>query len=101
MNLIEIRQGLYRKLVAQYGTSNRQVYGYIYEAQRIGDHNPILESSIALTVELVPNPTQRLRHYSKKSGYALSEAVTRALEAFMRKNRGRGKKQGHNKTDQA
>jgi predicted DNA-binding transcriptional regulator YafY len=88
-------------MVAQYGISKRQAYRYIQQAQRIGTHIPIPESKIAFTVKLAPNLIQKLRQYSKKSGHSLSEVVTLALETFLRKGRGRGRKQEHIKTDQA
>ena len=52
-------------------------------------------------VQLAPNLIQKLRQYSIKSGHSLSEVVTLALETFLRKGRGRGRKQEHIKTDQA
>jgi predicted DNA-binding transcriptional regulator YafY len=88
-------------MVAQYGISKRQAYRYIHEAQRIGTQISIPEPKIAFTVKLAPNLIQKLRQYSIKSGHSLSEVVTLALETFLRKGRGRGRKQEHIKTDQA
>lgn len=88
-------------MVAQYGISKRQAYRYIHEAQKIGAHIPIPEPKIAFTVKLAPNLIQKLRQYSIKSGHSLSEVVTLALETFLRKGRGRGRKKENLKTDQA
>ena len=56
---------------------------------------------IAFTVKLTPSLIQKLRQYSIKSGYSLSEVVSLALETFLRKGRGRGRKKENLKTDQA
>ena len=88
-------------MVAQYSISKRQAYRYIHEAQRIGSHIPIPESKIAFTVKLTPNLIQKLRQYSIQSGISLSQIVTLALETFLRRGRGRGRKQENIKTDQA
>jgi predicted DNA-binding transcriptional regulator YafY len=88
-------------MVAQYGISKRQAYRYIHEAQKIGTHIPIPESKIAFTVKLTPNLIQELRQYSIQSGISLSQIVTLALETFLRRGRGRGRKQENIKTDQA
>jgi len=88
-------------MIARYGISKRQAYRYIHEAQKIGSHIPIPEPKIAFTVKLNPKLIQKLRQYSIQSGRSLSEVVTLALETFLRKGRGRGKKQENIKTDQA
>ena len=88
-------------MIARYGISKRRAFRNIHEAQRIGAHIPIPEPKIAFTVKLAPNLIQKLRQYSIKSGHSLSEVVTLALETFLHKGRGRGRKQEHIKTDQA
>ena len=88
-------------MVVQYGISKRQAYRYIAEAQKIGTYIPIPESKIAFTVKLTPNLIQKLRQYSIQSGISLSQIVTLALEIFLRRGRGRGRKQEDIKTDQA
>lgn len=88
-------------MVVQYGISKRQAYRYIHEAQKIGSHIPIPEPKIAFTVKLTPKLIQKLRQYSIQTGHSLSEVVTQALETFLRKGRGRGKKQENIKPHQA
>lgn len=73
------------------GISLRQAYRYLEQAQAIGHTVPVVEPSIPVTFKLPGDVVRRLRAHSTASGLALSEIVTRALEAFLAAIRHRGR----------
>lgn len=77
-------------LAARYGISMRQAYRYVHEAEVLGKQVPIPEAKIAFTVKLSQRLIQELRQQTKYTGQTLSEIVTQALEAFLRKDRQSG-----------
>ena len=72
--------------------SYRQAYRYLQAAGQAGKKVPIPRPKIAFTVKLSQSLIQRVRDYAQSTGPSLSEIVTQALEAFLRKRRGRGEK---------
>ena len=79
-----------KELSSQYDISTRQAYRYVREARDIGKKIPIPDSKNAFTVKLSQGLIQKLRQHAKSTGHTISEIVTQALEAFLRKDRGSG-----------
>jgi predicted DNA-binding transcriptional regulator YafY len=74
----------------QFGLSRRQAYRYLQEAEVIGHSVPPAIASVPITLKLPANIVRDLRDYSKNSGLALSEIVSRAIAAFLATIRGHG-----------
>ena len=74
-------------LVATYGMSKRQAYRYLAEAQQRTQPVPVPQRKVAFTVKLPEGLVERLRQRARSSGQTLSELVSQALEAFLRKGR--------------
>ena len=81
-----------RVLSHRFEMSYRQAHRYLQAAEQAGKKVPIPRSKIAFTVKLSQSLIQRVRDYAQSTGHSLSEIVTQALEAFLRKRRGRGEK---------
>jgi predicted DNA-binding transcriptional regulator YafY len=77
-------------LMAQFGVSRRQAYRYIQEAQRRRHAMPVPEEKVVFTVKLPKSLVALIRLFSNSSGDSLSNIVTQALRAFL-KRRGHGR----------
>lgn len=71
--------------------SKRQAYRYLQAAQAQGRPVPVPERKIAFTVKLSEGLVQELRRRATQTGLSLSELVSQALEAFLRRGRRRGR----------
>ena len=79
-------------LAASYGMSKRQAYRYLNEAQKQPQPVPVPPRKIAFTVKLSEGLVQQVRQRARSSRQTLSELVSQALEAFLRKGREGGQK---------
>jgi len=79
-------------LVATYGMSKRQAYRYLNEARKRPHPVPVPPRKIAFTVKLSEGLVLQLRQRARSSGQTLSELVSQALDAFLRKGREGGQK---------
>ncbi|MHC4753008.1 MAG: ribbon-helix-helix protein, CopG family [Planctomycetota bacterium] len=77
-------------LAVRYDISIRQAYRYVREAELMGEKVPIPDPKIAFTVKLSQNLIHKLRKRATSTGQTISEMVTQAIEAFLRKDRGSG-----------
>lgn len=77
-------------LVGKFGLSRRQAYRYLEEAAAIGHAVPIGEAAVAITLKVPGSVIATLRAYAAASGLTQGEIVSRALAAFLGKERGRG-----------
>ena len=71
------------------GISPRQAYRYLQQARRLTAPVPVEDAKVAFTVKLSRGLVQELRSYAHGTGASLSDLVTRALTALLRR-RGRG-----------
>lgn len=90
-----LRQGLTpteagERLVATSGVSPRQAYRYVEQARRLKGPVPVEDAKVAFTVKLSESLVERLHRYAESTGETLSEIVSRALWAVLRRGRGRG-----------
>lgn len=74
-------------LVRRYQVSKQQAHRYIEQAQRAKRKLPVPEEKIVFTVKLPVSLTTRLRQLAGMSGKSLSDLVTQALEALLRRGR--------------
>ncbi len=79
-------------LVTRYGMSKRQAYRYLSEARQQPQPIPVPPRKVAFTVKLSKSLVKQLRQRARSSGQTLSELVSQALEAFLRKGRKDGQK---------
>src|SRR6266851_4738088 len=70
--------------------SPRQAYRYLQQAQRLKEPVPVSEAKLAFTVKLPHSLIHRVRLYATATGLSLSEVVSGALLALLRRGRGRG-----------
>jgi hypothetical protein len=77
-------------LMHRFGVSERQAYRYIQDAMRLKHHVPIPEQKIVFTVKLPKSLVSFLRHFADSTGDSLSNIVTHALTAFL-KRKGHGR----------
>lgn len=70
--------------------SLRHAYRYLEQAQQLKAPVPVGDVKVAFTVKLSRTLVQRLRSYASSTGLTLSEIVSRALLALLRRGRGRG-----------
>lgn len=80
-----------KALVGVYGMSTRQAYRYLRQAQAQRQPVPLPKRKLAFTVKLSEELIQELRQCATRTGQGLSELVTQALEAFLRRGRSRGR----------
>ncbi len=80
-----------RALVEAFGISKRQAYRYLHEAQSQGQPVAIPERKVAFTVKLPESLIHALRRHATLSEQSLSELVSQALEAFLRRSRRSGR----------
>ena len=78
------------RLAQDCAISPRQAYRYLQQAERLTAPVPIGEAKQAFTVKLPPSLIRRMRVYATATGASLSEVVSRALLAFLRRGRSRG-----------
>ncbi len=78
------------RMVRDRSLSKRQAYRYLKQAQRLKQDVPIADAKIAFTVKLSKVLVERLRPYASAKGLALSDVVSRALEAFLGRDNKRG-----------
>ena len=72
------------------GISPRQAYRYLQQARRLKAPVPVEDAKVAFTVKLSTGLVEELRRYARGTGSSLSDVVTRALAALLRRSRGRG-----------
>lgn len=77
-------------LVRRFGISKRQAYRYLDQARARDGPVPIPDRKVAFTVKLSEGLVEALRQHARVRGKRLSEIVTEALGAFLRRGRGRG-----------
>ena len=70
--------------------SPRQAHRYIQQAQQLKHPIPVSEGKLAFTVKLPRSVIQRVRVYARARKLRVSEVVTQALLALLRRGRGRG-----------
>ena len=74
-------------LARRYRVSKQQAHRYLEQAQRAKRKLPVPEEKIVFTVKLPVSLTTRLRRLAGSTGKSLSDLVTQALEAFLRRGR--------------
>ena len=72
------------------GISPRQAYRYLQQARRLKAPVPVEDAKVAFTVKLSKSLVQELRRYAHGTGSSLSDIVTRALWALLRRSRDHG-----------
>ncbi len=82
--------GAVERLARDCSISPRQAYRYLHQAQRLKKSVPVSEAKLAFTVKLPYGLIQHVRSYATATGLSLSEVVSRALLALLRRGRGRG-----------
>lgn len=78
------------RLVRDCGVSPRQAYRYLQLARRLKGPVPVGDAKVAFTVKLSRGLVQEVRAYARATGSSLSDIVSRALTALLRRGRGRG-----------
>jgi predicted DNA-binding transcriptional regulator YafY len=78
------------KLARESSISPRQAYRYLQQAQDLKEPIPIGDAKSAFTVKLSQGLIAKVRRYAGTTGLSISEVVTRALLAWLRRERGRG-----------
>lgn len=77
-------------LTRDFGLSRRQAYRYLEEAQAVTPAPAVAERAVTITLKVPGNIVRELRAYSASSGLTLSEAIRRAISAFLSAARGHG-----------
>ena len=90
-----LRQGLsppetIERLAAAARISWRQAYRYVQEARGLKRPLPVGEAKVVFTVKLPRSLVDQLHRYAETTGETLSEIVSRALWAVLRRGGGRG-----------
>ena len=90
-----LRQGLsaaeaVEHLVAASGISQRQAHRYLEQARQFSAPVAAVEAKVAFTVKLPQLLVERLHRYAETTGETLSEIVSRALWAMLRRGGGHG-----------
>ncbi|MEA3290975.1 MAG: ribbon-helix-helix protein, CopG family [Pseudomonadota bacterium] len=80
-----------KALVEVYGMSKRQAYRYLHAARTQGEPVAVPERKVAFTVKLSESLIHALRRHATLTEQSLSELVTQALEALLRRDRRRGR----------
>ena len=78
------------ELARECSISLRQAHRYIQQAQQLKHPIPVSEGKLAFTVKLPRSVIQRVRVYARARKLRVSEVVTQALLALLRRGRGRG-----------
>ena len=74
-------------LAQRYQVSRRQAHRYVEQAQRTKRKLAVPEEKRVFTVKLPLSLVTRLRQLAGSTGKSLSDLVTQALEAFLRRGR--------------
>lgn len=77
------------QMVEDCDLSPRQAYRYLRHARRLTAPVPVTEAKVAFTVKLSRTVVDRLRAYATSRGLTLSEIVSRAVEALVKRGRDR------------
>jgi predicted DNA-binding transcriptional regulator YafY len=77
------------ELVRTCGLSKRQAYRYVEDAQQLRRPLPAADAKVAFTVKLSRALVARLRAYAASTGDTLSDIVSRAVVAVLRRRGGR------------
>ena len=78
------------RMVRDCGVSPRQAYRYLQHARRLKAPVPVGDAKVAFTVKLSTGLVRQVRAYARATGASLSDLVSRALTALLRRSRGRG-----------
>ena len=78
------------KLARECSIFPRQPYRYVQQAQHLKEPVPIGDAKSAFTVKLSQGLIAKVRRYAATAGLSIGEVVTRALLAWLRRERGRG-----------
>jgi hypothetical protein len=78
-----------QRLIAATAISLRQAYRYVEEAQRLNAPLASVDSKVVFTVKLPEGLVDRLHRYAESTGQTLSQIVSQALVAWLRRG-GRG-----------
>ena len=70
-------------LSGRFELSRRQAYRYVQEAQALAAPVPVAEPSVAVTFKLPPGLVSRVRVRAAADRTTISEAVSRALSAYL------------------
>jgi hypothetical protein len=79
-----------KRMVRDCAVSPRQAYRYLEQARRLTRAVPVGDAKIAFTVKLSQGQVARLRSHARTTGRSLSEIVSQALEAMLRRRGPRG-----------
>jgi predicted DNA-binding transcriptional regulator YafY len=90
-----LRQGLsppetIARLAAVARISWRQAYRYVQQARGLKRPLPVGEAKVVFTVKLPRSLVDQLHRYAETTGETLSEIMSRALWAVLRRGGGRG-----------
>jgi predicted DNA-binding transcriptional regulator YafY len=78
------------RMVRDCGISPRQAYRYLRHARRLKAPVLVGDAKVAFTVKLPTGLVRQVRAYARVTGSSLSDIVTRALTALLRRGRGGG-----------
>lgn len=78
------------RIVRDCGVSARQAYRYLQHARRLTAPVPVGDAKVAFTVKLSKGLVREVRAYARATGSSLSDIVSRAVAALLRRSRGRG-----------
>src|SRR5690348_9340650 len=78
------------RMAKLFGSSPRQAYRYLQQAQLLAKPVPIGDLKVAFTVKLSRGLVQRLRAFAKRTDLSLSEIVSRALHTAVPQRRRHG-----------
>ena len=78
------------RMVRDCGVSPRQAYRYLQHARRLRAPVPVGDAKVAFTVKLSEGLVRQVRGYARVTGSSLSDLVSRALTALLRRGHGRG-----------
>lgn len=78
-----------QRLTAATGISPRQAYRYVEQAQQLDAPLAAVDAKVVFTVKLSQALVDRLHRYAKSTGQTLSQIVSQALWALLRRG-GRG-----------
>jgi len=77
------------RLTGETGISHRQAYRYVEEARRLKAPLPGVDVKVVFSVKLSQGLVERLHRYAESTGETLSQIVSHALWALLRRG-GRG-----------
>jgi predicted HicB family RNase H-like nuclease len=78
------------RMVRDSALSPRQAYRYLQQARGLKQPLPVSDPKVAFTVKLSRQLVKQIRTGAQDAGLSLSEFVSRALSALLRRRRGRG-----------